>query len=164
MILFLTSLILATFLCSLVAGFLFAFSVVVMPGIRKLNDRDFIQAFQVIDGIIQDNQPIFILVWIGSFIALIASVLLGIEQLDGIGRLLLALATIVYVFGVQLPTITINVPLNNKLKSFDVDDMNEVSHKSARGNFEPRWNRWNSIRTLLSCLVSVLLIILLFKL
>ena len=50
-------LILATLLCSLVAGFLFAFATVVMPGIKTLNDREFIRAFQVIDGVIQNNQP-----------------------------------------------------------------------------------------------------------
>ena len=44
---------LATFLCSLVAGFLFAFAVVVMPGIRNLGDREFLRAFQEIDGVIQ---------------------------------------------------------------------------------------------------------------
>jgi hypothetical protein len=37
------TLILATFLCSLVAGFLFAFAIVAMPGIRSLNDREFIR-------------------------------------------------------------------------------------------------------------------------
>ena len=39
-------LILATLLCSLVAGFLFAFAIIVMPGIKTLNDREFIRAFQ----------------------------------------------------------------------------------------------------------------------
>ena len=56
--------ILATFLCSIVAGFLFAFWVVAMPGIRSLNDREFIRAFQVMDRVIQNNQPI--LCWSGS--------------------------------------------------------------------------------------------------
>jgi uncharacterized membrane protein len=37
---FRAALILAAFLCSLVAGFLFYFSAVVMPGIRNLNDRE----------------------------------------------------------------------------------------------------------------------------
>jgi len=43
--LFQVALILAAFLCSLVAGFLFAFAVVVMPGIRSLNNREFIRTF-----------------------------------------------------------------------------------------------------------------------
>ena len=54
------ALIVATLLCSLVAGFVFAFAVVVMPGIKGLPDREFIRAFQVMDGVIQNNQPMFV--------------------------------------------------------------------------------------------------------
>ena len=57
--LFLPVLVLATFLCSLVAGLLFAFAVVVMPGLRSLDDGGFIRAFQAIDRVIQNNQPLF---------------------------------------------------------------------------------------------------------
>jgi len=148
-------------LCSLVAGFLFAFAIVVMPGIKNLGDREFIQSFQVIDRIIQNNQPIFMLVWAGSVLVLIATVVLGIGQLDRIGLLLIIIATLTYLLGVQLPTIIINVPLNNKLQNLDVQELSEAELKSARKDFEPRWNRWNSIRTVLSGLVSVLLLILL---
>lgn len=158
------TLILATFLSSLVAGFLFAFAVVVMPGIKKLNDREFIRAFQVMDGIIQNNQPIFIVVWVGSVVTLVTSAVLGIGQLDGVGRLFMIFATLAYILGVQLPTITINVPLNNKLQTLDVDAMNETTQKAARKDFESRWNRWNLIRTAIASIVSVLLIILLFTL
>ncbi len=161
---FQATLILATILCSLVAGFLFAFAVVVMPGIRSLNDREFIRAFQVMDRVIQNNQPIFMLVWVGSVVVLITSVVLGIGQLDGGGRLLIIFATIAYLLGVQLPTITVNIPLNNKLQTLDVDTMNEAEQKAARENFETRWNRWNSIRAVLSSLASALLIVLLFRL
>ncbi len=163
---FQATLILATFLCSLVAGFLFAFAIVVMPGIRKLNDRDFIRAFQFIDGVIQNNQPIFLLVWIGSALVLAVTVVLGFStgQLGGTGQLLIILATLVYFLGVQLPTITINIPLNNKLQSLDVDAMNGTSQRLARDEFEPRWNRWNSVRTVLASLTSVLLLILMFTL
>ncbi len=157
-------LILATFLCSLVAGFLFAFAVVAMPGIGSLNDREFIQAFQVMDRVIQNNQPIFLFVWVGSVVALIASVVLGIGQLDGAGRLLIFFAALAYLLGVQLPTVTINIPLNNELQTLDVDAMNETTQKAARHDFEPRWNRWNSIRAAFATLSSALLIILLFRL
>ncbi len=158
------ALILATFLCSLVAGLLFAFASVVMPGIRSLNDREFIRAFQVIDGVIQNNQPLFVLVWIGSVVALVTSAVLGIGQLDGDGRLLIIIAALAYVLGVQLPTFTINVPLNNKLQTLDVDAMNETTREAARKDFEPRWNQWNSIRAAFASLASALLMILLFRL
>jgi len=158
------ALILATFLCSLVAGFLFAFAIVTMPGIRSLNDREFIRAFQVMDRVIQNNQPIFMLVWVGSVVALVTSAVLGIGQLDGAGRLLIIFAALAYLLGVQLPTVTINIPLNNKLQTLDVDAMNETTQKAARKDFEPRWNLWNSIRTAFATLASALLIILLFRL
>ena len=158
------SLILATLLCSLVAGFVFAFAVVVMPGTSTLSDGDFLRAFQVIDRVIQRNQPLFLLVWMGSAIALLASAALGFGQLDGTGRLLLGTAAVVYLFGVQLPTITINIPLNNKVQALEIEAMDEPALAVARQEFEPRWNRWNTIRTILATLVSVLLLVLLLRL
>lgn len=108
-------LITATVLCSLIAGFLFAFATIVMPGIKSLNDREFIRAFQVIDGVIQNNQPLFVAVWMGSVVAAVAAAVLGFGQLDGTQRLLLISAPLVYILGVQWSTFTINVPLNNRL-------------------------------------------------
>jgi uncharacterized membrane protein len=156
-------LIMATLLCSLVAGFLFAFASVVMPGLKRLNDWEFIRAFQVIDGVIQNNQPIFVAVWVGSIVALLASIALGWGQLNGNQRLLMILASLIYLLGVQLSTFTINVPLNNKLQTLNVDEMKETALKSARMDFEPRWNQWNLIRTLLAIVTSALLMILLFR-
>ena len=158
------TLILATFLCSLVAGFLFAFALVVMPGLKGLKEREFIRAFQVVDGVIQNNQPIFVLVWVGSVVILLTAAVLGIGQLDGAERWLLIFPTLLYLVGVQLPTFTINVPLNNKLQTLEPDTMDETRQKAARQEFEPRWNLWNSIRTTLASLTSALLMILLFRL
>lgn len=157
-------LVLSAFLCSLVAGLLFTFAIVVMPGIKKLNDREFLRAFQVMDGIIQNNQPLFMIVWLGSFIVLIASAVMAVYQIDGFELLLLINTTLIYFFTVQLPTVIINIPLNNKLQTLDVDSMDATMHKTARNDFEMRWVLWNKIRTVFSCLVSINLIILLFML
>ena len=154
----------ATLLCSLVAGFLFAFATVVMPGIKTLNDREFIRAFQVIDGVIQNNQPLMVAVWMGSILGAVAAAVLGFGQLDGTQRLLSLSAPIIYILGVQLSTFTINVPLNNTLQRLNVDAMDEVALKTARMNFEPGWNRWNLVRTPFAGLASVLFMILLFRL
>jgi uncharacterized membrane protein len=157
-------LITATVLCSLIAGFLFAFATIVMPGIKSLNDREFIRAFQVIDGVIQNNQPLFVAVWMGSVVASVAAAGLGFGQLDGTQRLLLISAPLVYILGVQLSTFTINVPLNNRLQALQVDAMDAVALKAARMAFEPRWNLWNLVRTPFASLASILLIVLLFQL
>ena len=56
------ALLLSILFCSLVAGLLFGFAVVVMPGIAKLADKEYLLAFKHMDGIIQNNQPLFVLV------------------------------------------------------------------------------------------------------
>ena len=53
------SLIFSILSCSLVGGFIFTYAVVVMPGLSKLNDKDFLRAFQVTDAIIQNKQSLF---------------------------------------------------------------------------------------------------------
>ena len=156
-------LLLATFLCSLVAGFLFAFAAVVMPGIRSLDDGGFIRAFQAIDRVIQNNQPLFVFVWVGSVLMLIAAAVVGISALSGADRLLMIVAALVYLLCVQLPTVTINIPLNNEVQKLDPDSMDETTRKRAREAFEPRWNRWNASRTACASLASILLMLLLMR-
>lgn len=158
------TLFLATFLSSLVAGLLFAFAIVVMPGLARLNDREFIRTFQVIDGVIQNNHPLFIGAWLGSALMLIVSAVLGLWHLEGVSRMLLIGAALVHIVTIQLPTISINIPLNNKLQTLNVDAMNAAAHQIARQEFEPRWNQWNIVRAVTSSLVLGLLIILLFML
>lgn len=164
MSLFQFALILATFLCSLVAGFLFAFLVVVMPGIGKLSDGQFLRAFQVMDRVIQDNHPVFLLVWVGSIVVLSGLAVYGLVYLDGSEYALVTSATLIYLLGVQLPTFTINIPLNNKLQTLNVDIMDVTAQRIAREGFEPQWNRWNTVRTVFACLTSALLIVSLFQL
>ncbi|MCB0128652.1 MAG: DUF1772 domain-containing protein [Caldilineaceae bacterium] len=152
-------LILAAFLCTLATGFVLLFAIVVMPGIGTLSDRDFLRAFQSIDRVIQNNQPIFILIWVGSAVALLIATVLGFRQLEGISRILLLVAATVYIFGMQLPTIAINIPLNNRVQELNFDALEEASAAAEREHFEPRWNRWNVIRTAFASLASGLLLI-----
>jgi uncharacterized membrane protein len=158
-----TVLILATLLCSLVAGFLFAFAVVAMPGIARLDDSSFIRAFQVMDGVIQDNHPMFMFVWVGSALALIASAAIGFSQLEGLNRVILVIATVAYLLGVQFPTVRVNIPLNNEIQTVRVDQINGQEAAKARSEFESQWNRWNLIRSIVATLVALALIVLLLR-
>ena len=156
-------LMLAALLCSLVAGFLFAFAAVVMPGIHGLDDGAFIRAFQAIDGVIQNNQPLFLIVWVGSMPAVLAAAVLGGWALDGTDRILVMLAAAVYFLCVQLPTFAINIPLNNALQKLDVGAMNEPARHRARDEFEARWNRSNAFRTGCASVTSFALLLLLLR-
>ena len=93
---------------------------------------------------------------------MVFAAILGFTQTQGLERVLLILATGLYLFGVQLPTITINIPLNNNLRFLDFTKLDETALIEARRAFEARWNRSNRFRTVLASLVAALFMLLLF--
>ena len=158
------SLLVATFLCAITAGLLFAFAVVVMPGLRSLSDRDFLRAFKVMDRVIQQNEPRFLIVWAGSVLSLLMALVAGVGVLAGTGRLILIGAATLYLLCVQLPTIAVNVPLNNRLQALNLDDLDTTALRGARDAFEGRWNYWNAVRTVFACISVFALLLLLLSL
>ena len=87
------ALMLTIILCSLVAGLLFGFAIVVMPGIATLSDKEYLLAFKHMDGIIQNNQPLFILAWAGSMLSVAVTFILGMMNLSGTEMYLLMFAS-----------------------------------------------------------------------
>ncbi|MEM6784019.1 MAG: DUF1772 domain-containing protein [Bacteroidota bacterium] len=137
----------ATLLVGLTTGLVFAFAVVVMPGIRTLTDLDFLHAFQAMDRIIQDNDPRFLFVWVGAVLSLLGAAIVLTPVLDGAPQALLFGAAAVYLLGVQLPTFLVNVPLNNQLQALDLRAMDREALEAGRAQFEGRWVFWNAFRT-----------------
>ena len=160
--LFYLMLMLSILLCTLVAGLVFGFAAVVMPGIAKLSDREFLLSFKHMDGIIQNNQPAFMVVWVGSILSVIATLILGTLNLSGGQLYHLWGASALYLLAVQLPTVRFNIPLNNALQALDIESLSESDLVKARKDFEAPWNRWNRFRTLNAIFsVSGLLVLLL---
>ena len=155
------SLILSILSCSLLTGFIFTYAIVVMPGLSKLNDKEFLRAFQVTDAVIQNNQPLFILTWIGSIVSLLSAILISIVSVGLSEAWLIVLIGAVYLVGVQGTTISIHLPLNNHIQKLKIDELNEQTLSEERLKFETKWNYFNNIRTGIAFFVSVLLLILL---
>ena len=162
MTLFVGFLIVSTLLCALVTGFIFTYAVVVMPGFAKLDDRDFIRAFQVTDGVIQNNQPLFMLAWVGSIVSVVATMILGFIEHHGIERWTVIAIGFIYLIGVQGITIRIHLPLNNRLQRLEIDEMDPESLSKERNKFERRWNNFNNIRTLIAFAVSFSLMLFIY--
>ena len=154
------ALVVATVSCALVAGLVFGFAVVVMPGIAKLSDRDFLRAFKRMDRIIQNRQPLFMLVWVGSIVSVVLMLVLGTLQLRGVARHLLWFASGLYLMAVQGPTLRFNIPLNNAVQALDLEQLTDPELAEARAQFEAPWNRWNRFRTV-AAIVSVVALLLL---
>ena len=112
------------------------------------------------DGIIQDNHPLFILVWAGSILSVIITLIVGILDLIGGEIYLLSFASALYFFGVQLPTFRFNIPLNNSLQKMDIETLTDSEAALLRAGFEIPWNRWNRIRTI-NCIITVSMLLLL---
>ena len=161
--LFELAVLISALLCSLVTGLVLCFAIIVMPGIKTLGVLDSLKSFKAMDRIIQNNQPLFMMVWVGSAFALVSSTLLGIWRLEGIDLGLLISACILYLTGVHLPTITINIPLNNRLQALDLGDATEFELHEIEELFESRWLRWNAIRTAVATLTTVILLVLLLR-
>ena len=141
------SLFFSTLLCSLVTGFILTYAIVVMPGLSKLDDKEFIKAFQVTDGIIQNNQPIFILIWVGSIISVVSTIIISIFTLGILEGWKIIFVSLVYLIGVQAITIIIHLPLNRRIQNIDINSTNLQSLNEERKNFETKWNYFNNIRT-----------------
>lgn len=157
--LFHATLLTATLTCALVAGVIFTFAILIMPGIGVLDDRGFLRAFQVIDAVIQQGSPLFFLVWFGSAASVCAAAVLGFWEVTGVDRVLLVAAATVFVVGVHVPTLTVNVPLNNAVQRLDVPATPQAVASDARLAFEARWTRWNTVRLWLALGVTVVLLV-----
>lgn len=152
------ALVAAALLSGLVSGFLFAFVIVVMPGIRGFDDRTFLKAFREMDLIIQRRHPAFMLMWLGSVVAVLVAAGLSFGS-DAEGAWLALVAAGLWIVGVQIPTMSINIPMNNRVQSLDLDALGEAELSTERSAFEPNWNRWNRNRTVAGIVTVVLLLV-----
>ena len=149
------SLVFAVLTCSLVTGFIFTYAVVVMPGFSKLDDKEFLRAFQVTDGVIQNNQPLFMLTWVGSIISVLSVIVISLLSLGLSEAWKLIVVGLIYLLGVQGVTISIHLPLNNRIQAIDINNMNNQSLNEERTKFEMRWNYFNKIRTFIAFFTSL---------
>ena len=147
--------------CSLVGGFIFTYAIVVMPGLSKLNDKDFLRAFQVTDAVIQNKQPLFMSTWIGSIIAMLTTILVSLVSVGLPETWLILLIGVAYLLGVQGITVAIHIPLNNHIQKVKIEELNNETLANERLKFETRWNFFNYIRTSIAIFVSVIMLILL---
>ena len=126
-----------------------------MPGFSKLEDKEFLRAFQVTDGVIQNNQPLFMLTWVGSIISVLSVMAISILSLGVSEAWIIFVVGLIYLLGVQGITISIHLPLNNHIQKIDINDMNNQLLNEERTNFEMRWNYFNKIRTFIAFAASL---------
>ena len=133
----------ATLGCGLMAGTFFAFSVFVMPALKRLPVPQGIAAMQSIN--IAVINPIFMIVFMGTALlslVLAVAALFGWKQ-PGAAWLLAGCA--LYLVGTFGVTAGGNVPLNDALAVVKPDAPNAAT---AWASFYGAWMLWNHVRTL----------------
>jgi len=150
------SLFFSILLSALVTGFILTYAIVIMPGLSNLDDKEFIKAFQVTDGIIQNNQPIFILIWIGSIVSVLSTIITSILSLGILDAWLIIFVGVVYLLVVQGITISIHLPLNKSIQNIDINSSNPETLSKMRKTFETKWNYFNNVRTVVAFFVVLI--------
>ena len=149
----------AALTCSLVTGFVTTYAVVVMPGLSKLSDKEFLRAFQITDKVIQNKHPLFMLIWLGSIVFILGAMFSSIVEFGLFGSLFIIFLGVLYLLGVQGLTITIHLPLNNRLQAVDIENLTSEELYEERFKFEMKWNYFNKIRSFIAFFVTLMLLI-----
>jgi uncharacterized membrane protein len=141
---------------ALIAGLFYNWANTITPGLSRLADKEYITAMQVFNRTIQN--PLFFICFLGAAVLLpVCSYLHHTTPLSTRNYLLMG-ATVLYLAGVMAVTIFGNIPLNEALDKFDVQNATGSEIARQRLVFEARWNGLNLIRTL-SCILSFLLVL-----
>lgn len=140
-------LVLATVAAGLTAGVFFLYANAIMPGLRRVDDRTFVAAFQSIDRAIIN--PVFLGgCFVGTLVLAVASALthLGADARVELGWIVAAGLLHLAVMAI---TIGVTVPRNDALKA--AGDPGRIDVAAVRAAFdERRWAAWNHVRVVLS--------------
>jgi uncharacterized membrane protein len=129
----------ATIAAGLVAGLFYAYTVSVMPGLARGDDKTFVEGMRGINVAIINGW--FMLSFLG------APLLAGVAVLLNLGSgatLWWTVAGFACLVAMLVLTGAVHVPMNNALME------GGDAYERVRAAFETRWVRWNIVRTLVA--------------
>ena len=140
--------------CALVAGLLFAFSTSVMPALRQRPAAEGIAVMQTINSTILN--PLFGLVFGGTTVLCLLLAVTAPFTTDESHATLRGIGSALYVVGVFVETMVVNVPMNNALDAVDPAGDEGASYWRT---YLRRWTAWNHVRALAGTAASAMLVV-----
>lgn len=136
-------------------GFFYAYVVSCLNGLNTLSAPDAIEAMNAINIAVRNFgfMPVFFFTPLVCLAAAGLSLVVG-ERLTSFWILA---AAVLYFFGALLPTIFINVPMNDGLKEVDLNGLNLTIATDIWNSYAREWQFWNIIRTFFSGLALICL-------
>ena len=136
------------------AGFFFAFSFVVMPGLAAMEPLAALASMQAINLAVRN--AVFAIGFFGALVLSVAVALHALVRRDApAGRLALS-AALIYLIGAFGVTSAFNVPLNGEIAPLDPA---RPENAQAMTSYIAEWTLWNHVRTLASLASFVLLLL-----
>jgi len=148
---------LAILTTALSAGLFYAWQVSVIPGLKNIPSKSYLEVMQSINRAILN--PGFFIIFFGSLILMILSVYFQYKVNINIGFWLITGGTICYALGTFGVTVLGNVPMNEALDIIHIDTLSWEELENTRLSFEKRWNQLHTVRTIFSVLAFVLLLL-----
>lgn len=131
----------------MIAGFFYAYSVDVMPGLDLIDAESAVSAMQGINLAVRN--PVFFATFFGTpIVGLLTAGLLYLSNSKMSAGLML-LAAAIYFFGAFMPTAMVNVPMNEALAIIPIGDPAQ-NYEAIWSAYSPKWTFWNTLRTLVS--------------
>ncbi|UED87224.1 DUF1772 domain-containing protein [Streptomyces profundus] len=126
-------------LAAVVAGTFFAFSVSVLPGLNTLEPERAVASMRAMNAKILN--PLFLTPFMAVPLTAIATALALLALGHRAAALAFVAAAVTYAVGAFLPTVAVNVPLNEALATGTADPA------TSWQDFAPRWAHFNALRT-----------------
>lgn len=145
----------ATLFGGLMAGFFFAYSFSVNWGLKRLDNTAYLSAMQNINKEVLN--PIFFTCFFGALMLIPIATIQQLRE-NRTTFVFLLIAALSYSIGVFGITGFKNVPLNQKLATFNISTATNASLQQMRNTFEKPWVFWNNIRMTASLITLFCLI------
>ena len=152
---------LSLLISGLITGLLFGYSCSVNPGLGALTAKEYVKAMQSINLAIQN--PYFLIPFTGLLFVYPITTYLIYRQQTGPSYYLMISAMSTYFIAVFGITLCFNVPLNNRLATFDLGSATSNEIFAMRQTFEKPWNTFHTIRTVASIVSFGLTILAIIK-
>ncbi len=136
------------------AGFFFAFSFVVMPGLGAMEPLAALASMQAINLAVRN--AVFALGFFGALLLCTAAALHALLRRDAPACWFALAAALVYLIGAFGVTSLFNVPLNGEIAPLDPA---RPENASVMVSYIAEWTLWNHVSTLASLAAFVLLLL-----
>ncbi|MFE4573547.1 anthrone oxygenase family protein [Paenibacillus chitinolyticus] len=135
------------------SGFIVAFAIAIMPGLNETGALSAVHSMNAINHAI-GGSPLFFILFGGTGMLHIAGLVIALKNFKLPFVWLIICAAGIYLCGVLLVTLCLNIPLNKEMAGLDLTiSRNDL----VAGDILAKWIFWNQTRAV-SSLLSVLLL------